>query len=80
MVGDDGEWKYSIEEVGDEGDGGNEENERDDAGLLDRQNDKEGEKTRQRIEPGTPAPENVLFVVIGVLIAVGTIVYGLGLL
>ncbi|MDL5361741.1 hypothetical protein [Halalkalicoccus sp. NIPERK01] len=60
--GDDGEWTYSIEEVGE------------DAGDGD-----EGDE-RRRIEPESMNPENVAFVVLGVLIAIGTIAYGLGII
>ncbi|MCH7661017.1 MAG: hypothetical protein IH933_10715 [Euryarchaeota archaeon] len=62
------EWKYSIDEVGEE----REEDE-------EKEEDQENERSR-RIEPGSMSPENVFFVVLGVLIAVGTLAYGLGVI
>ncbi|MCL7417319.1 MAG: hypothetical protein M8354_05705 [Halalkalicoccus sp.] len=57
MANDDGEWQYSIEEVGE---------------------DAEDAEDHRRIEPESMNAENVAFVVLGVLIAVGTIAYGFG--
>lgn len=69
---DDEEWKYSVDEVGEDAEDGTapgDGNGGEDGGGVDR-----------RIEPGSIDPENVLFVVLGVLIAVGTIAYGLGII
>ncbi len=40
----------------------------------------EANEQRRRIEPGSITPENVFFVVLGVLIALGTLAYGLGII
>ncbi|MFC6904792.1 DUF7312 domain-containing protein [Halalkalicoccus tibetensis] len=81
MADQDGEdeWKYSIDEVGEDAE------DAEDGGLLpdDADGDEiggagEDQRVDRRIEPGSLDPENVLFVVLGVLIAVGTIAYGLG--
>lgn len=58
------EWKYSIDEVGEEAEEATEE---------------ESEQ-RRRIEPGSLTPENAFFVALGVLIALGTLAYGLGII
>lgn len=65
------EWKYSIEEVGEEGEPGEKDDENEESGR---------EEPDRRIEPGSMNPENVVFVVLGVLIAVGTLAYGLGII
>lgn len=83
------EWKYAIDEVGEDdaddtdgeggknGDGVANSESGDSAGR----NETDGAETdRRRIEPGSMNAENVAFVVLGVLIAVGTIAYGLGIL
>lgn len=72
MAGDsDGEWKYSIEDVGEDAEGteGPEHEGGSDPEAIDR-----------RVEPGSPSLENALFVALGALLALGTIAYGLGLL
>ncbi|MEM4781191.1 MAG: hypothetical protein QXG03_06490 [Halalkalicoccus sp.] len=63
------EWKYSVEEVGEDADESDE---------GDRTND--GPTADRSIEPGDLNPENVLFVVLGVLVALGTLAYGLGII
>lgn len=65
---EDGEWKYSVDEVGEDA----EDDEEDSQAEEDEQ--------RRRIEPGSMNPENALFVVLGVLIALGALAYGLGLI
>lgn len=77
MASDDEEWTYSIDEVGEDAE---------DDGLLAGSEDEEtseggGERSAsRRIEPESMNAENVAFVVLGVLIAVGTIAYGLGVI
>lgn len=71
MADDDGDWKYAIDEVGE--DAADEES-------LERDDEEDGEAARRRIESGSPTRENVFFVALGVLIAVGTIAYTLGVL
>lgn len=82
MADQDGEdeWKYSIDDVGEDAE---------DDGLLpgddgtsasEDEDTEEGRQIDRRIEPGLLNPENVFFVVLGVLIAVGTIAYGLGII
>lgn len=71
MTSDDEEWTYSIDEVGEDAT---------DDGQSDREGENEDGSSEREIEPGMPTPENVLFVALGVLIAVGTIVHGLGIL
>jgi hypothetical protein len=72
----DHEWKYSIEDVGedaeakaDDGEPGASADDRSDPEAIDR-----------RIEPGSPSLENALFVALGALLALGTIAYGLGII
>jgi hypothetical protein len=62
VANDDGEWQYSIEEVGEDAE------------------DAEDAEDHRRIEPESMNAENVAFVVLGVLIAVGTIAYGFGII
>lgn len=65
---DEHEWKYSVDEVGEEDETGKERDE------------EKAQARRPRIEPGSMNPENVAFVVLGVLIAIGTLAYGLGII
>ncbi|KAB1196971.1 MULTISPECIES: hypothetical protein [Haloferax] len=55
---DEGEWRFSIDDVGPDG-------------IVD--NSPDGPEALP-IEPESPNPENVVFVVLGVLLAVGLIV------
>lgn len=78
------EWKYSIDEVGEdaEDDGllsGDDGDASADGDVIEGEGAENGVVDR-RIEPGSLDPENVLFVVLGVLIAIGTIAYGLGII
>ena len=66
----DGEWKYGIDEVGEDA------TEHEDAETGD-PNDQEAER---RIEPGSPRLENALFVALGALLALVVIARGLGFL
>ncbi|ADJ16011.1 DUF7312 domain-containing protein [Halalkalicoccus jeotgali] len=42
--------------------------------------DADPEDDRRRIEPESVTPENALFVLVGVLLAIGALAYGLGLI
>lgn len=67
----DGEWKYGIDEVGEDA------TEHEGAETDD---PSDPEATDRRIEPGSPSLENALFVALGALLALGVIANGLGLL
>lgn len=79
------EWKYSIDEVGEdaEDDGllpGDDGDTGADGDVIEGEGAEEDRQVDRRIEPGSLDPENVFFVVLGVLIAIGTIAYGLGII
>ena len=69
----DGEWKYSIEDVGEDAEDG-------ETPETKGEKPADPEAIDRRIEPGSPSLENALFVVLGALLALGTVVHGLGLL
>lgn len=72
----DGEWKYSIEDVGEDA----EDSEDGKTPETKAEKPADPEAIDRRIEPGSPSLENALFVVLGALLALGTVVHGLGLL
>jgi hypothetical protein len=70
------EWKYSIEDVGEdaEGEGRGREDE------LNGDDEDDRVEIDRSVEPGSPSLENALFVALGALLAIATIARGLGLL
>ncbi|WP_336345661.1 DUF7312 domain-containing protein [Halalkalicoccus ordinarius] len=72
----DGKWKYSIEDVGEDA----ENSEDGETPGTKAEKPADPEAVDRRIEPGSPSLENALFVVLGALLALGTVVHGLGLI
>jgi hypothetical protein len=70
------EWKYSIEDVGDDA----EEEGRDREDELDDEGEEDRVEIDRSVEPGSPSLEHALFVALGALLAIATIARGLGLL
>ena len=76
----DGEWKYAIEDVGEDADRPDERAEDESEVANGEGGTDEANEIDREIVAGSPNTENVLFVVLGALLAIVVIARGLGFL